>query len=504
MLAMQIANIRRFQFSKAFLIAPLALFIGLTANFFPQLAVIVLGAVLFGYFWNHKDKLIIFLIIYTPFEELFAKVLPDSFYLPTRYMWEAMLFGFMFLMLLEKGVFTRSWKKSPIDILGLSFLAIWIVSGLINSRPLIFLPMHIKNIIRYVPIFYIIFNLKPNINFLKTILNLILAMAIVQSIICVGEAIIGDPLINIFKPQDVMIGGQAFNEINLDLGRYQLRFTGSFLGNETLGNFLAYSLCFAVAAYFIGKNKSVYLLGSLIILSALLLSSSRISLISAYFGIGCILFMIKHKMRWWYAVAPPILIMLVLATMKISSEGMYAQFEIFKRFANLFSSDYYDDVVTFNRGYVIFYVMPAVFKANALLGIGPGNLILLSQTMFENETFGIATKLGLDMFAVRYVRDIGYATIFVQTGLAGLAIFGLMFKRFYGITRQGLLAYKDSTIRIFMLGSAGFLTTVIVQNWAVMTFIYRYQSLLFWTICGLLALFAFEKGKPVIRSLNNP
>jgi len=323
------------------LIPPAILLVGIVSCYAPELLAIPLGLALFAYFWNRKSQLVLFLIIYTPFEELVLKILPDSLYSPVRYMWEGMLFAIIGLMLFEKLVLSRDWKKSMIDNFILLFLAAWLMSGLINNIQFTSSLAHLKNLVRYIPIFYIIYNLKPNTEFLKKILNTVMIIGVVQAIICIGQAIEGDLLVKIFRPSDVTFGDQLIRGASVQEGSYYTKFTGSFVRSNELGYYLAFTACFMVAAYLkMGKSR-IYLFGLATIIAALLLSSSRISWISAFLGIGMILFKARHSMRIVYFVVPVILIIVSLAgSIVLDSDSLLDDFNILGRFYYMFTPEY--------------------------------------------------------------------------------------------------------------------------------------------------------------------
>ena len=88
-----VPSVRPWPFDSRVIAAGLIATVALAANFVPWLLVAALGAALFYYFWLNQQRFVLFLIIYTPFEELVLKFLPDALYAPARYMWEAMLFA---------------------------------------------------------------------------------------------------------------------------------------------------------------------------------------------------------------------------------------------------------------------------------------------------------------------------------------------------------------------------------------------------------------------------
>ncbi|MCP4582571.1 MAG: hypothetical protein GY839_13260 [candidate division Zixibacteria bacterium] len=482
-------RLKKISFDSRVLVFPAIALAGIVSCFAPELLMIPLGIALFIYFWNHKAQLVLFLIIYTPFEELVLKILPDNLYAPVRYMWEGLLFAMIGLMLFEKLVLARNWKKCVVDKLILLFLAAWLLSGLINNIPLTSSLAHIKNLIRYIPIFYIIYNLKPNTQFLKKVLFAIMIIGVVQAAICIGQAIEGDLLVKLFRPAEITIGGQLIRGADIQQGSYYTKFTGSFARSNELGYYLAFAACFITAAYVKMGKPRIYLLALVPVVTALILSSSRISWISAFLGIGTILLKDRHPLRIAYFVGPIILIILSFAGSSVlDSDMLLEDFNIFDRFYYMFTPEYFDIVSSAGRLYAVLYVVPAVFFTNPILGLGPGSFMYISSQMSEDEIFSQADILGLESGALHYVHDIGYVALFAQVGLIGLIALAFIFIRLYRKTSDAIIASKDPLIQAFLLGAAGSLIALAVQNLASFNFMYRNQSLLIWTIGGLIAL----------------
>lgn len=490
MLTAQSADLKKPLFESWFFIIPAIILTALVAIFALELTGFLLAGILFVYFWRHKDKLVLFLIIYTPFEEVVLKMLPDNLYAPARYFWEGMLFAMLGLILFERFVLSRQWKKSIIDTSILVFILAWFLSGFINNIPVFSSLASIKNLIRYIAIFYIIYNLKPDKKFLSKIIFSIVTIAVIQSVICIGQALEGDMLVEIFRPKDVTIGDNVIRTKDVQLGSYYTRFTGSFARSNDLGNYLTFALCLLAAGYF-SFRKRKYLIPMSLILTALILSSSRISWISVFLAVGVILIKIRHKLRFVYFAVPFFLAAIIMtSTHIIDVDTLTDDFNITDRFYYMFTSDYIDIVTTAGRLYAVLDAIPAVFSSNPFLGIGPGSFMRISIQMPEEEVFAKASSLDLETKALYFVHDVGYAALFIQVGLVGLIVFIWLFIRLYKRASDSLKFEKDPIVRTLMLGSTGFFIALAVQNLASSNLMYRNQSIVIWSLCGLIALFS--------------
>ncbi len=484
------------------LIAALIVICGAVANFYPVAVLIPFGFVLFIYFWRNPDKFVLFLIAYSPFEEIILKSLPDQFYAPIRFLWEGLLFAMMFAMLFDKLALKRNWRRTPIDLPVCIFLGGWIVSGLINSVALSISLLNLKNLVRYIPLFYIIYNLKPKTEFLSLVVRLILAIAIIQSIVCLWEAF--DPgVAGWFTPKDVIVGGELIRGEDSQLGTFYTRFSGTMVRNVHLGNYLAFALCFMVAMYSRIQLKGWFIASIILILTALFISSSRTSWLSAYAGIGMILTMQRHRWRYHFWLTPIVGLAGVMFIGLVVPKGdLASDFNIVSRFFHIFSSDYLDTISNAGRLYAILYAMPAVLMTNPLLGLGPGAFIQISKQFSAADSYGQATELGLDARALNYVHDVGYASLFAQVGIIGLGAYIWIFVRLFRIARKTISDNSSQDIGWFMLGAIGFIIALMVQNLASFNLMYRNQSVIIWTIAGLIALFAIRENKIVRNNID--
>jgi hypothetical protein len=490
---------------QTYLFAGLIVICGLLANFIPVFVVFPIALAIGIYFYKHQDHLVLFLIAYTPVEEIILKLLPDQFYAPIRYLWEALLFGLMFLMLFNKLVIKRNWVKTPIDLPVIIFLGGWVVSGIVNGVGVSASLVNLKNLIRYIPLFYIIYDLTPRKELLSLVVKLIIIIAILQSIICFLEAADAG-IADLFTPKEVIVGGDIIRGEDTQLGTFYTRFSGTLARNVHLGNYLAFALCFIVAFYNGSKSKSMLKISAVLIATALFISSSRMSWLSAYAGIGVILLVIHHRWRYNFWLAPVAALLGLFVIGQFVPKGdLASDFNIVSRFFYIFSSDYIDTISNAGRLYAIFYAMPAVLMSNPLLGLGPGAFIQISKQISVDDSYGRGAELGLNAGALNFVHDVGYVSLLAQAGLIGLTAFVWIFVRLFKAAKRVFANSNDSRIKSFMLGALGFFIALMIQNLGSFNLMYRNQSVLIWTVAGLVALFAksYKNSSESNGAINN-
>ncbi len=482
---------RKYAFeAPAYLIAAVTL-LALLACFAPMLLIFPIAVALFVYFWNHKVNLVLFLLIYTPFEEIILKSISASFYAPMRYIWESMLLTMMILMILENLMLGKSWKKSPIDLMALAFVGFWFISGFVNSKPLTASLINIKNLVRYIPVFYIIYNSRPDVKLISRFLNILIIIAVFESLLCIAQAIEGNKLVEFFRPTDVIIDGKLSNDRYISVETHYTQFSGSLGRSNHLGNYLAFGICFLAAAFIRFRKNGVLVLSLLLISAGLFLSSSRISWISAFVGVGFILFNCKHRLRYPYIIIPVLILFVVLSNLTSRDlNNTSDKFDIVGRFYQVFTRDYFDVSRDTGRLYAILEAAPAVLGYSPILGLGPGSFMRISEQISDDMAYADSEKLDLEPAALNYVHDVGYVALLVQSGLAGLLTIAALFLRLNLKASRSSDSEKNPLIGAFMLGSLGFFVSVAIQNIATFNLTYRNEALIIWFVCGLVASFS--------------
>ncbi len=468
------------------IIVVIAVILGLGLNFAPAAPAAIIAVLVAVYFWKNQETFVLFLLLYLPFEELVLKVVPDSLYAPARYYWEACLFFYMV------GIFFRNTRKSDFSKLKFidysigGFILVWIVSTIINAVSPFDSLQVLRNYVRYVPILYLVYTSRKRDWLVAKVVKLFLIMCTLQAIICIGQAIDDKHLTEVFRPREVVVNGKLIRGEDVQTGTYYTRFTGSFSRSNDLGNYLSFGLCLVVALYTQGRRFKGHLLSFVLILAALILTSSRISWLAAYAGVGAILIGIRHRYRFAYFAVPlASMIILLTAGPMITSDDVGEDFGISNRLLFMFTSDYYETMRDAGRLYALFYVAPAVFKSNPLLGLGPSTFLPISTEMQDKRVFAKAGSLGLDQTAAAFVHDIGYVAVLVQIGLLGLIILISLFLRIGKTAKASIASAKSPFHRATLLAVVGILTALAVQNLACSNLMYRNQALVLWLFCGI-------------------
>lgn len=164
--------------------------------------------------------------------------------------------------------------------------------------------------------------------------------------------------------------------------------------------------------------------------------------------------------------------------------------ELTSRVAWVLSGNYFQYEAAMNRGYVVGAVTRAVAGRNPLFGMGPGSF----GTSYGSDTGPVGvTTLGLDIVSSRYVGDVGWVSLFAQTGLAG-------FVGALGIAAMSLRAFLDKARSISIRGFGYTIACVLgIGMLASTPMVYKSVSALLWLLIGLVNV-AEKEGDPSGRT----
>jgi hypothetical protein len=442
--------------------------------------------------------------IYLPFEEFLLKWVPDLLYTPLRYLGEVTIFVLLFIYVLNRIFITKKWPKTPIDIPVLIIFGAIICSALINHTPLMVATLGLKNLWRYIALFYLIVLIRPSEKYIFRLLKVLLFIAIVQSLIAFSQTAVGKPAYDFFAARDVIVDGQVIRsgtDPKIALSSYRTLVFGTMGRYNVLGNYLAMWLGIAVAMLISKSNiLKIKLWQTMLLFGAMLLSYSRMSWVSFLLG-SIILFLLSKKNKFFAYASIFLIVIITLLGSYFAADSIdtlavdRGQGSVFDRYLDIFSSDYWNISLRAGRGYSYLSIVPAVLKVNPLLGLGPGMIASDVSSFVNVDTSQVSAQLQLDNpSGLRYLGDAGFATIISQVGLVGFVGIVLIFVQLF---RSGfsLLISANSAWRPMAVGYIILLAMMIVFNLVSFSFIYRVPSFYFWMFSAFIVLqqFRFQK-----------
>ncbi|MBO8129069.1 MAG: O-antigen ligase family protein [Peptococcaceae bacterium] len=250
----------------------------------------------------------------------------------------------------------------------------------------------------------------------------------------------------------------------------QFRIVSIFSNPNALAAYFNMILAFTVASVLLLKDKKqklLYLLVSLVIFVALLLTFSRSAWIA--FVIMVLYFVFVWNKKWLIAIP-----VFLASTPFILPQGMI------NRFAKLFDPTYYQ--MSSEYGRLAFWAAALEkIKENPLLGVGLG-------------MFGDSVALRHNIPFATWV-DNHYLKLGAEIGVPGLICFMLLLFMLFRLAHRLYLTAKTDKQRIYALGVAGVIITMSIQNVTASILEALADAIYFYALTGILFAFVFKAKK---------
>ena len=483
------------RFSAWLPVVTVAVTAGLTAAVSPVAAGLLIAVVLLPLLVVGKPEYVIFfLAVYTPFEEFILKWLPKGMNAPARLTGESLIV-LMFLSVIVKNLMAgRFWKRSPLDLPFTLFIGGAVVSSIVNEVPAEVAILGIKNLARYILLFYVVYNLELPDSFWRKLVYALLAVAMFESVLAVVQYVVGGDLFEFFKPADLVVGDSTVRAIDLVSGKA----LGTLGRYNNLGNFLNITILLAMGLFYAGgeKKKVGYAAFMTVALTGLLVSFSRMSWLGMYLAFVFILLILKKKRVIMYLLAPAAATLVLVA---IFGSGLYwfkgetSKASPIERYVAIFSGSYIDKSMKFDRLFALTVTAPAIAENYLFLGLGPGTFAS-DATGGGTPSRGVFPEyshkdwLGINRTeSLQYTSDQGWTSIFAQFGLVGIIAIFWAFLALYRTASGVWRGASDPFRKGMALAMLGAVLLLAFQNFVSFNLTYRATSLYFWLIAGYVA-----------------
>lgn len=444
------------------------------------------------------SSLIVFLVIFVPFEVMILKYLPvtDTVYSFLRFSVEIIIYiiaGILFARYL-------SAKKIPngtsIDRPLLLFIIYALAITFINQAPLLQSLIGLRTLLRYLPLMYIIAFINFDESMPRKILHSIIFVAGIQSVIAIYQHYAG--LGDFWYPRasDLEIGGKQVSFRLLATGFGGGREIGTGIGTFGDSVFLALFLVIAFAVTFATMQKKILIprfnkitfnIILLLIIIALFFTYSRGSVLIALFTIPVILFISGGRKKTFIYLTVGLIIIspiIIFGVFSKENSDTYINPKLkytdpLANIASVFSSSYVDKTMQFSRGAVLTEVGGYLVSSFKLLGYSPAQEFALEKA--STKLFG--SNMPINNLPI--INDVYWVAFIIYYGLIGLAIF---FYILYKIFKAALFVFRNSPdpyFRIFALAMVAIIIIAIPYSLILRTFVFRSFSFYFWMIAGL-------------------
>lgn len=261
--------------------------------------------------WKEPMWTVTALAAWWPLEPFILKWIGDDIYVFARFASEIMVYVLVGVVILSVLIGRYHKRVTPVDLPFALFLLMIIVSIVLNTLPVTQAALGLRQIIRFMLLFWVVVYRYPRRFWIKRLTIVIVAMMVLQSVLGITQAVVGGSLDSFLLPSE----RRTFGELQLTEGTVQFwdpgqRVFGTMGRYDRLGTFLALALLLVVGlTYESGRKEDWRYLGllGLVAVPALILTYSR----SSWFGLilGGLAIAFVRKDRRAFAAAGIVLLL---------------------------------------------------------------------------------------------------------------------------------------------------------------------------------------------------
>lgn len=372
---------------------------------------------------KHIRFTIALLIVYAPVEIFVQKWLPGDAGLASRYITEGLLLVLFLVVVVDRLLSDKPWKRTPLDIPLLLFVLIGVLSAVVNGLPAIVWGMGQRILLRYALLFYLVVQVGFNRQQTRRLLAAMLAMAGFVMAVGLLQAVLGPPMNQFLRIPDIVLNATATRKTSgffVAHGRYIFSTLGRY---DAFGIYALYILLLVVAYMLHHRPRRrtwAWLAAATLI--CLVLTLSRQSWLAMYAALWC--WVVLSRKKWAVMVLSvlvlvPVLIM--LAAFFFPDLGRYSGAEQERTVLTRILSSVSDDYLRVSSGsggrlFVLRYVSERILELAPVLGFGPGHFGTITAQYFG---YSDAQLLGMEQKDVYLVFDVNWVTLLGQYGALG-------------------------------------------------------------------------------------
>ncbi|MFA5946323.1 MAG: O-antigen ligase family protein [Patescibacteria group bacterium] len=441
------------------------------------------------------DRCLMVLAFYLPFEPFLLKWVPESLYVFARFAPEVLIYGLCILVFVQVVRSKAVWKRTPADTPFVFFLLILFFSVLINAVPVFQALLGIRQILRFVLLFFLTVQLSPSRNWTRVLLFGLAVIVAIQLLIGTAQSLSQGALDPFLLPAE----RHTLGEITLTAGTNQFwdpgqRIFGTMGRYDQLGTFLAFFMIIGLA--FVYEKESIPKKYRLFIASVLMFSIPVLAFTysrSAWFGffIG-LLFVSVYMRRDRRVLIGAIAVFSLLGIYLIASHSdvkgladapdqtlAHRFLESFS--ARRFQGEYYG----LGRVYWLTQTVEIVVPSAPFFGVGPGRYGGGAVSALGDKTVYEALGLPFGVYGSDGYIDNNWLSLWGETGTLGLIAYLTMYVSIFLACVRVARSSADPETRALALGVAGAMLAVMVNASLATALEFRTLAPYMWILAGI-------------------
>ena len=433
------------------------------------------------------------LLFYLPFEPFVLKWIPDDVYVFARYFSEIVIYLLLASTAWKRIIRPGRWSSTPLD---LPFVALLVVAGasiVINFVPLTDAILGLRQIIRFVLLFFITVHLVPSKKWVKHVLLGLFIVLGFQIVLGYTQALFGEPVDTFLLPAQE----RTFGDIQLTSGTVQFwdygqRIFGTMGRYDRLGTFMAFFLLIGLSMLYEKKLRVRYpwlWWGLVISLPALAFTYSR----SSWFGflLGAIFIAVWAKRDKRVALGVGLSLGVILFYLAVSGLVIDALLEVpdqnlTERFFEAFSyerwrSEYYG----LGRMYWVVETIATVVPASPIFGHGPGMYGGGAVAALGNASVYDFLGLPFGVYGTDGYIDNNWFSLWGEIGTLGLGVYLWMYASLFLACLRVWRGSKDAMTRALALGVAAAMIAIALNAFLATFLEVRTLASYLWVMGGV-------------------
>ncbi len=434
---------------------------------------------------------VLFLAAFLPFEIIILKFLPvsDQLYLLAQLSGEMLIYLTFLLFVVKKFLQRQFFVRTPLDIPILLFLAIVLITMIVNQPPLVSSLLNVRTLIRYIFLFYLVVNLHLSSQQVSRILQIILIIGAIQLFIGGLQRVGGTAVNQILLPREANaeLAGQARSFILASRGRE----IGSIYG--TLGDtiYYAYFLLFVLAIH-LGRIRKFNLLNIIFILGIFLainLSFSR----AAVFGFLFLMIILVrsriglNRSLMFVLTTVPYLFLIVFAIIYTANETTFInpvqqEQSIFENIGGVFTRRYFEIAQKQRLGHLL-GAAPTILANRPFIGYGPDEETTIDNLNNSDPSYLIVPLKGR---TANTFEDVFWVALLGYYGIFGVGLIAFIIYRFYHVAWQISQHAQQHVTRELALATTYTMALAPVLLFFNQTLEFRIYGFYFWLLPAML------------------
>ena len=458
-------------------------------------------------------RLILFLVIFIPFEDFLLKFLPvsDRLYLYARFLSEAFIYILFAIVIAQRLIKRISFVKTPLDFPIFAFLGIVLMSAILNKAGIFASVTSIRPIIRYIVLFYLIVNINITLTRANTIIRYCIYVGTAQLIFGITQFISRGAINNFLRPRasETDIGGVTKNFVVLS-GREIGSIYGAAGDTVLFATFMTLFLILILSKMYIAnhqiikydksylvksssKKKNVLL--SILILStiiAIALSYVRVCLFAALIILIAYLLLEFYKRKRKQIGILLILLSLLIPIISINisflndlngpeyvGNARRTEQTVVDNMTGIFTERYLKIARRQRLGALIDIPLTVIYN-KPFLGYGPDQLLTIEN--LNNSPTSFLTK----EWTKEGFKDVYWVALLAFYGIAGLSTTIWIF---YRLHRWARIIYNRTQKKVIKEISLSVMVIILITAFLLFfnrTIEFRIYSIYFWLLPGLM------------------